>query len=250
MLFTHSFSESIASLEDKYQLLFEKFGAPSIHADTTNALATLAHGNTTSISVSCGEGPTSILYVKEGQATELFHELNIGGRDITRYLSLLLNEATEDPIPLDVVQKIKERCCYALCDTCDVTTKEMFELPDGNTVTMQVDSYRCTEILFQPQLFAKNMKGLHHCLADMVKRSKIGTIVFYGGTSLIPNLKESLEQRMEYIKSDPVSIVTDPRAVILPWIGGTMLTQLSNFEDLCIPKGLYEEQGSIYRLTI
>ena len=60
---------------------------------------------------------------------------------------------------MDIVRKIKENLCYVAQDyehelaayTTDASSIEKsFKLPDGKTITVGTERFRCPEVLFHP----------------------------------------------------------------------------------------------------
>ena len=71
-------------------------------------------------------------------------------------------------------------------------------------------------------------------------------ILLVGGNTLIPGIKERLMKEVRLLA--PVGTrpeVNDPaERQFSVWIGGSVMASLATFQNMCISKQQYEEQGS------
>ena len=82
--------------------------------------------------------------------------------------------------------------------------KAQYELPDGQTVTVFTERFRCAEALFQPDLVGRpEGSGLHQMVVDAVSRCDaslraelLGNIVLTGGAAAMPGLAERLRREV------------------------------------------------------
>lgn len=66
-----------------------------------------------------------------------------------------------------------------------------FELPDGRTITLGNQRFRCPEVLFQPKFIGKEFEGIHELTyksimkADVdIRKDLYANIVLSGGTTM------------------------------------------------------------------
>lgn len=72
-------------------------------------------------------------------------------------------------------------------------------LPNNKEIVIGNERFRCSEILFQPQLIGRDSLGLHDLLFQTIQRNDIDTrkdlfqnIVLAGGTTMLNGLPERL----------------------------------------------------------
>merc|ERR1712083_49188 len=83
------------------------------------------------------------------------------------------------------------------------TEDTMFNLPDGSTVTLGNERFRCAEALFKPHLAGKDLPGIADivrqsiCKCDMdLRKTLYGSIVLAGGSTLTLFLDGRLEKEL------------------------------------------------------
>ena len=101
-------------------------------------------GRTTGVVVDSGDGVTHSVPIYEGFALpNSIMRTDIGGRDVTRYLKLLLRKEEvhlKTTAEFETIRDIKEKCCYLSRDIlkddgskCDQIN---YTLPDGNIISV------------------------------------------------------------------------------------------------------------------
>ena len=79
--------------------------------------------------------------------------------------------------------------------------EKSYELPDGQTITVGTQRFRCPEALFKPMLIGKEMPGFHEitynsilkCDVD-IRKDLYNNIVMSGGTTMYPGIPERLNK--------------------------------------------------------
>jgi len=253
-----------ANRERMTQIMFETFYVPALYVSTQAVLSLYASGRTTGIVCDSGDGVTHIVPIYEGYAmAHGISRLNLAGRDLTEYLMKLMSErgnAMTTTAEREIVRDIKEKVCYIAEDpeaeaelVRDGTRKEItYEMPDGQIVTLGDERFRCPEALFNPALVGKEAIGLptmvyesiRKCDID-VRRDLLMNIVLSGGTTMFQGFGKRMQ--MEIAKMAPSSmrirvLYPDDRKHSV-FIGGSMLSDLDTFTDMCVSKAEYTESG-------
>jgi centractin len=147
------------------EVFFEKFQAPMFSVQSAPILNLYASGRTTGLVLDCGDGLTSATPVVEGYAvTHAMQRSDVGGRDVTEYLQLLLRKAgypMHTSSELQEVRHIKETKCLVvdnlereeqlLFSSIDLY-QTPFTLPDGSAINLSAEKFRAPEVLFDPAL--------------------------------------------------------------------------------------------------
>jgi actin-related protein 2 len=128
------------------------------------------------------------------------------------YLAKLLRlkgyhmDARED---LETARQIKEKACYTALDLsmeerlAEETTVlvESFCLQDGTSISLGRERFEASEALFQPKLVDCEKSGLADIIFETIQEAEIDcrvdlyqNIILSGGTSLLPGIRERLEQ--------------------------------------------------------
>jgi len=104
-----------------------------------------ASGRTTGVVLDSGDGVTHAVPIFEGFAMP--HSIlrnDVAGRDVTRYLKLLLRKegyTFKTTAEFEIVKNIKERVCFlsptAQKDDANQGDKSQFTLPDGTSIEVE-----------------------------------------------------------------------------------------------------------------
>lgn len=213
------------------QIMFETFNIPALYMANQPALALYNSGRTTGAVLDCGESVCQIVPVYEGFAVPTPSDAStwrqpFGGRDLTLLLVRMLTKrgyvGLNTTAEHETVRSIKERLCRVALDyeqetaitTADSPPEQVYELPDGRSVALGSDVFRCPEALFRPDLFEMAAHdGVHEALLKVINacdkaihHDLFSNIVLAGGTSMFPGFAAR-------IKSE-VSILAPASAVV------------------------------------
>jgi actin, other eukaryote len=250
--------------EKMTQILFETFGVPTFYVSIQAVLSLYASGRTTGIVLDSGDGVTHTVPIYEGyNLPHAIQRIDLAGRDLTDYMVKLLSEVGQSfasSAEREIVRDIKEKLAYVALDFEGEMKKysessaedKIYELPDGNTVTVGNQRFRCPEALFQPLKLGKEFKGIHEltyesimkCDVD-VRKDLYGNIVLSGGTTMFPGIAERLNKEVVNLAPSTmkIKVIAPPERKYSVWIGGSILSSLSTFQTMWITKAEYDESG-------
>lgn len=246
-------------------IMFETFDVPGFYVAIQAILSLYSSGRTTGIVLDSGDGVTHVVPVYEGYAlNHAIGRLDLAGRDLTKHAVRMLKERIpfefNSSAGREIVRDMKEKTCYIALDYDEELAKSQnsskiemkYELPDGNVVVMKDERFRIPEALFQPSMLGKESGGMDKLLTTSIQESDLDirrdlycNIILSGGTTMFKGIQERL--RKEVLTLSPpnvkVRVVAPEERKYSVWIGGSILAELSSFQDRWCTKDEYEEMG-------
>ncbi|KAK1439412.1 hypothetical protein QVD17_05230 [Tagetes erecta] len=265
VLLTETALSSKANREKTTQIMFETFNVPAMYLAMQPVLTLYASGRVTGMVLDCGDGVSHAVPLYEGSPVpRAIHRIDLGGRDLTDNLMKILTGRGYlfTTIPeREIIRDMKEKLAYVAFDyeqeletaRSNSSIERNYQLPDGEVITIGAERFRCAEVLFRPSLNGMGTDGIHEMTYKSIMKSDVDirkdlyeNIVLSGGSTLFPGIADRLRKEITTLAPSGmgIKVIAHPERKYSPWVGGSILASINNFQKEWISKGDYEESGA------
>jgi actin-related protein len=258
-----------ANRERMTRIIFETFSAPAFYVALRAVLSLCASGRTTGIVLQSGASSTHAVPIYEGHALpHAIRRLDRGGCDLDDYMSSdsygirkILNECGYCGWReiSQIVRDIKEKLGYVAID-CEAEAAKsadsselakIYELPDGQVITLGNERFLGPEAMFQPWVFGREsdfgvhditLHSIEQCDID-IRKDLFGNIVLSGGNTLFPGFADRVEKELAALApaAVKVKVIAPPERKHSAWIGGSTIASFLTSHHMSITKEEYYE---------
>ncbi|KAK3994259.1 actin [Cladorrhinum sp. PSN332] len=244
-------STTYAELAKTASVFFNTFGSPSLLLEKSHLLSLYSVGRSNGISVDSGYEKTRIVQVWQGfvlnyTATTVAK----GGKTVDDKLSELIRD-TAQGVESEVLDDIKESCCFVDVGDGNSGGEKEYELPDGNVLKLGAGGWANTT----EGLFRSDGQGLGVAEAarqtigkcdDDLRAGMYGQVVLSGGNTMLPGYAARLQKELE--NGAPagvrVNVIASPARKYAAWVGGAIAGRDSTvMKHMAVTRAEYEETG-------
>ncbi|MCA9688720.1 MAG: actin family protein [Myxococcales bacterium] len=241
------------------ELVFGKLRAPAATIVSAALAAVRQAGRASGVMLHVGERESVAAPVhRDKPIYKAITRLDVGARDLTEYLREQLAAryaAFQGEAGGGLARGALEQVAAVTADGLPPASEELeqnYELPDGQVITIGAERFRCPELLFQPSFLGVEQDGIHRltfqsitkCDVD-VRKDLYSNVVMSGGTTMYQGIPERVQKEIKALAPDSmtIKIIAPPERKYSVWLGGSILSSLSTFEEMWITRDEYDEAG-------
>ena len=192
---------------------------------------------------------------------QVLPEFSLENRDLP-----FTHRSFEQASVMEIIRDMKETHCKvsdtAFSDAAYQNVPSVtYELPDGTMLELGSERFRIPEILFHCTGPLDNgsvgFTGIHQMVFEAITRCDMdirkelyGNVVIAGGNTLFTGFAERLTKKLMDLTTQnmKVKLIASPSSIerkFSAWIGGSILSSLSSFQQMWMSRREYEEHGAI-----
>jgi len=254
-----------SSNEDKErtaEIMFEKFNIFNFHSEPQPIMTLYSTTKYTGLIIESGAGSTLVVPIYESYILSNYVKFSeIGGEAITNFLSSQISSKlkkykvhNEREYSQNIKEKLSEVSLNPLTGSENFNIKKLYELPDGNSITLGDELVFATEGNFNPGMIEKDGLGIHEMIVDCVdsmeatlKKDFYANIVLGGGNTSITNyperLKKEIGSKINSTLGANLKLNAQPERKYSAWIGASVICTFNYFQSMWTCKSEYEESG-------
>lgn len=256
MLLTEPAFNPMPQREKTMEIMFERFNAPAFYLAVQQVLSLLFSGKKNGIVVDSGYGVSHCVPIYEG--SYLLHSvrrLDMGGKEVSEYLQNNILGVRGFNVKNSDIEEIKCKFGFISKDLENEKTEieNTYTLPDGNTITLNNQEIAAaSEVLFQPHFLGKSRPGLHMDVFESIRScdpnlrtDMYQNIVLSGGNTMLRGFADKIKDELVELAplNTGIRVSDDPARKYSSYFGGTILSKLASFQNKCITKEAYDENG-------
>lgn len=263
LLLTEAAGSSRAHRRALVGAALEALGAPRVYVGLPPVLALYATGRLGGVGVDVGDTVTQVVPVVDGYVVAGgVRRVDLGGRDVTTRLVGLLRKSGHTfatTAEREVVREMKEACCYVAANprldtfvSLAAAPPTVYTLPDGQEIPLTAERSLAPEALFTPSLVGSEAPGLPALIAEAVDASPLdarrrlwSSVLLSGGSTLYRGFGGRLlgDLAARTRPSVRVRVAAPAERRYLPFIGGSLVANLSTFRGMCVGAAEWREEG-------
>lgn len=265
IMFTTNPFLSVESKKKLFELFLEKHVCGAYYPVRGALLTMYSGGFNTGLIIDMGASNIRITPIYQSFILQhAVRNLGLGGSVLDNLLEKKIKEAgvpIESSVQKNLVRVLKERACFvSLNFEQDLQNKEKFQkkytLPDYKKITLESERFIIPELMFDPTINNMETSPLHKAIVDVVelcdmdiRRSLLQNIFITGGSSLFLNFEQRLKQELEkeLIQRGKmyqnVKIFAPKGRALSNWVGGSILSQIPEFQSSWITRKRYFSEG-------
>ena len=256
---------SVDSKKKLFELFLEKHVCGAYYPVRGALLTMYSGGFNTGLIIDMGASNIRITPIYESYILQhAVLNVELAGSVLDKLLEKKIQEAgvpIESSVQRNLVRVLKERACFvSLNFDQDFQNREKFKkkytLPDYKKITLDAERFIIPELMFDPTISNMETEPLHKAIINVVelcdidiRRSLLQNIFITGGSSLFPNFEKRLKQELEkeLIQRGKmyqnVKIFAPKGRALSNWVGGSILSQIPEFQSSWITRKRYFSEG-------
>ena len=252
--------------EKLLEIAMETFNIPGVHFSIPGVLNYYASAeganDQSGLFIDCGSGVTSVVPVYRGEVlTNSIVRQNWAGEVCTDKLMQLLRESGHTAIlnNREVIESLKIKIATVSKDSTPASSNindvSTVLSSTGEEIKLGGESTQCMEPLFNPQVSAADLLGVHQLTFSSLQSCPVSTheelcsrIVLSGGSTTCPGFEtrffNEFTQLLPADLSQLAHLIAPKNRKYTTWIGGSIFTESKVFSNSMISLCEYNEHGS------